>query len=409
MAEFDTNTDNDRLAKRNVAILAYAQAVLGSQMAIHIILGGLAGSYLASDQSLATLPISMTVLVSMFTAPAASLFMGRFGRRAGFLLGTFAGAVGGALNTWALIIGSFELLLLGSACTGIYQSFQGFFRFAAADTATEGFKPKAISWVLAGGLASAIIGPEVVHFSSDLFAPVPFAGAFAVVVVINLVGAAGLTLLRIPVPPKPAKGASSGRSLREIFRQPTVVVAVLCAMVSFAMMSLVMTSTPLAMVQCGFTPGHAADVVRFHVLAMFAPSFVTGSLIVRYGHGKIIATGLALLGSCGIIALAGIELANFYVALIALGIGWNFGFIGATSLLATAHTSAERAKVQGLNDFLVFGLVAAASFSSGALLNGLGWEAVHYAMIPALTVAALSLAWLAYRQGKPKSGRSTRI
>lgn len=396
MTQQHIGATNDRLAKRNVAILAYAQAVLGSQMAIQIILGGLAGAYLATDQSLATLPISMTVLVSMFTAPAASLFMGRFGRRAGFLIGACAGAIGGGLSAWALISGSFELLLTGAAFTGVYQSFQGFFRFAAADTASEGFKPKAISWVLAGGLVSAIIGPEVVHLSADLFAPVPFAGAFAMVVAINAAGAAGLLLLRIPVPPKPARGAGTGRPLLEIFRQPTVVVAVLCAMISFAMMSLVMTSTPLAMVQCGFTPGHAADVVRYHVLAMFAPSFVTGSLIVRFGHGKVIAAGLALLGSCGIIALAGVELANFYGALIALGVGWNFGFIGATSLLATAHTSEERAKVQGLNDFLVFGLVATASFSSGALLNGYGWPTVQYAMVPALTVAAVSLAWLAF-------------
>ncbi|KPK33632.1 MAG: multidrug MFS transporter, partial [Betaproteobacteria bacterium SG8_40] len=249
MPEHTITAADDRLAKRNVAILAYAQAVLGSQMAIQIILGGLAGAYLASDQSLATLPISMTVLVSMFTAPGASLLMGRFGRRAGFLLGACAGAIGGALSAWALMTGSFELLVAGAACTGVYQSFQGFFRFAAADTASEGFKPKAISWVLAGGLVSAIIGPEVVHVSSDLFAPVPFAGAFAMVVLINLAGAAGLLLLRIPIPEKPARGATTGRPLFEIFRQPTVVVAVLCAMVSFALMSLVMTSTPLAMVQ----------------------------------------------------------------------------------------------------------------------------------------------------------------
>ncbi|KPK31665.1 MAG: multidrug MFS transporter, partial [Betaproteobacteria bacterium SG8_40] len=192
------------------------------------------------------------------------------------------------------------------------------------------------------------------------------------------------------------------------FRQPTVVVAVLCAMVSFALMSLVMTSTPLAMVQCGFTPGHAADVVRFHVLAMFAPSFVTGFLIVRFGHGKVIAVGLALLGACGAIALAGVELSHFYGALIVLGVGWNFGFIGATSLLATAHSAEERAKVQGLNDFLVFGLVAAASFSSGALLSSYGWATVQYAMVPALTIAALALAWLAFRQNS-LSGRNVGV
>jgi predicted MFS family arabinose efflux permease len=390
-----TTAPDDRLARRNVAILAYAQAVLGSQMSIHIILGGLAGAYLASDASLATLPISITVLVSMFTAPAASLLMGRFGRRAGFLSGALCGAIGGALSASALMTGSFGMLLAGTAFTGVYQAFQGFFRFAAADTASDSFKPKAISWVLAGGLVAALIGPQTVHITADLFAPIPFAGAYAAIVVINFIGAIGLLLLRIPVPPRQEKGANTGRPLAEIFRQPKVLVAVLCAMVSYALMGLVMTSTPLAMIHHGFTSGHAADVVRFHVIAMFAPSFVTGSLIARFGHGKVIAAGLALLAACGVIAVAGVALANFYWALIALGVGWNFGFIGATSLLATAHTGDERAKVQGLNDFLVFGLVAFASFSSGALLDGYGWPSVQYAMIPALTVAAIALGWYA--------------
>lgn len=370
--------------------------MLGSQLAIQIILGGLAGARLASNASLATLPISVAVLTSMFAAPLASLFMGRFGRRAGFLLGALSGAIGGLLCAWSLLVNSFALLLAGAACFGTYQAFQGFYRFAAADTASDEFKPKAISWVLAGGLASAFIGPEVVRTSSDLLAPIPFAGAYLMVVVINVVGAAGLLWLRIPLPRTQSVHGESGRPLRAIFRQPTVIVAVLCAMVSYALMSLVMTSTPLAMSHTGLSIDQAADVVRYHVLAMFAPSFVTGYLIARFGHGTIIALGLALLAACGVIAVAGVELAHFYWALIALGIGWNFGFIGATSLLATAHTGAERAKVQGLNDFLVFGLVAFASFSSGALLSGFGWNAVQYAMIPALTIAAASLAWLAF-------------
>lgn len=389
---------NDQLARRNVAILGFAQAVLGSQLAIQIILGGLAGARLASNASLATLPISVAVLTSMFSAPVISLFMGRFGRRAGFLLGALSGAIGGLLSAWSLLIENFALLITGAACFGVYQSSQGFFRFAAADTASDAFKPKAISWVLAGGLASAFIGPGVVHMSSDMLAPIPFAGAYLMVVVINVVGAAGLLWLRIPLPQARVAITGSGRPLGEILRQPTVIVAVLCAMVAYALMSLVMTSTPLAMSHQGFSTDQAADVVRYHVLAMFAPSFVTGSLIARFGHGAIIGLGLMLLAACGVIATAGVELAHFYWALIALGVGWNFGFIGATSLLATTHTSAERAKVQGLNDFLVFGLVAAASFSSGALLSGFGWPAVQYAMIPALTIAAVSLGLLAFTQ-----------
>jgi MFS family permease len=397
------DTVSDRRAKRNVAVLVFAQAVLGSQLAISIILGGLAGALLADNKSLATLPISIVVLVSMFAAPAASLFMGRYGRRAGFLLGALAGGIGGALCARALFVGSFELFIAGAAFTGVYQAFQGFFRFAAADTGSESFKPKAISWVFAGGLLSALIGPEIVRLTSGTFAPLPYVGAYIAIIVLNVVGALGMLFLDIPRPPRVRGAGHSGRPLSVIARQPVFIVAVLCAMVGFASMNLVMTSTPLAMVGHGFTSDHAADVVRWHIVAMFAPSFVTGSIIVRFGRLPVIAVGLVLLGACGAIALAGVDLHHFYVALIALGVGWNFAFIGATSLLGTAHTPAEQAKVQGLNDFLVFGLVSAGSFSSGALLDAFGWDAVQYAMVPALIVAALGVGWLAAsgKRGRP--------
>jgi MFS family permease len=386
---------DDRRALRNVAVLVFAQAVLGSQLAVHIILGGLAGAALADDRSLATLPISVVVLVSMFMAPGASLLMGRYGRRAGFLLGAAAGAIGGALAARALFVESFWLLVLGAAFTGVYQSFQGFYRFAAADTASEKLKPRAISWVFAGGLLSALIGPEIVRSTSEAFAPVPFAGAYIAIVVVNIVGAAGLLLLDIPVPSRADAASRASRPLGVIARQPVFVVAVLCAMVGFASMNLVMTSTPLALAAHGFTTSHAADVVRWHILAMFAPSFVTGSIIARVGHLPVISAGLLLLGACGVVALAGVDLHHFYIALIALGFGWNFAFVGATSLLGTVHTRAEQAKVQGLNDFLVFGLVAAASFASGALLEHYGWHAVQLAMLPALVICGLAIAWLA--------------
>jgi predicted MFS family arabinose efflux permease len=359
-----------------------------------MILGGLAGALLADNRALATLPISIMVLTSMLTALPASHFMGRFGRKAGFLLGAAAGAVGGALGARALAIGSFELLLLGAAFTGMYQSTQGFFRFAAADTASPAFKPKAISWVLAGGLLSALIGPEIVRTMSDYFSPIPYAGAYATVIFVNLIGAVVVLLLDIPTPPRRAKGAGSGRPMLDILRQPRTVVAILCAMISYAMMTLVMTSTPLAMVGHGFTSNHAADVVRWHVLAMFAPSFFTGSVIARFGHVPVIAIGLVMLGVCSAIALSGVEIHSFYLALIALGLGWNFGFIGGTSLLATTHTLEEQAKIQGLNDFLVLGLVTVASFGSGALLTLYGWEMVQLAMAPALMVAGGALFWL---------------
>ena len=388
---------DDGRAKRNVGVLFLTHAVLGSQMPIHIILGGLAGATLSPDPALATLPISVMVLASMFTAAPASLYMGRVGRKFGFLTGSVAGAIGGALCMQALMVGSFELLIVGTAFAGIYQSFQGFYRFAAADTATQAFKPKAISWVLAGGLIAALVGPEILQHTRDYFAPVPFAGAYAAMLAINAVGAGVLIFLDIPTPPRRARNERAGRPLGEIIRQPTVFIAILCGMIAFALMSLVMTSTSLAMVTCGFSPDDAADVVRWHAFAMFAPSFFTGSIIARFGQLKVIAVGLVLLASCGAVALTGIDLTQFYVALILLGIGWNFAFIGATSLLATAHAPEEQAKVQGLNDFLVFGLVSVASFSSGALLNAHGWDAVQYAMGPALLIAGGAVIWLSIR------------
>ena len=387
--------------KRNLAVLIFAQAVLGVQMPINIILGGLAGAYLADNPAFATLPISIIVLTSMFMAPVASLFMGRYGRRAGFLLGAFAGGAGGAIAVWALAIGSFGLLLLASVGTGTYLSFQGFFRFAAAETVAPERQPKAIAWVLAGGLVNALVGPEIVRLAGDALAPIPYAGAYAAIIGISLLGAAGIAFLRIPRPSSELR-RDSGRPLAVIFRDPTVIAAVLCAMVSYAVMNLVMTSTPLAMVAHGFQEGHAADVVRWHVFAMFAPSFFTGHVIARFGHVRVIGFGLALLAACSAVALTGTEIHNFYLALIALGFGWNFGFIGSTSLLATAHSAAERAKVQGLNDFLVFGLVAAASFASGALLNAYGWSSVQLAGIPSLLLAAAALAWLRLVAAKPR-------
>ncbi len=385
-------------------MLFFAQSVLGSQLPIHIILGGLAGFTLAENKALATLPISLIVLVSMCTAAPASLLMGRFGRQFGFLAGALAGAIGGALGALALLLGRFDLLLLGAAFTGIYQATHGFFRFAAADTASEAFRPKAISWVLAGGLLAALIAPEVIRATSDYFAPIPFAGAYAAIVGINIVGGLGILFLDIPTPPRRATGAPSGRALGVIFSQPKTLVAVTCAMVSYALMVLVMTATSLAMDAHGFSTAHAADVVRWHVVAMFGPSFFTGSVILRFGHLRVITLGLVLLGVAGLIAIDGVGLENFYLALIALGLGWNFSFIGATSLLGTTHTPTEQAKVQGLNDFLVFGLVTVASFCSGALLHAYGWATVQLAMVPALALAGTAVLWLAMNTRRRQPG-----
>ena len=393
----------DARARRNVLVLVAAQAVLGSQITMIFTIGGLAGQSLAPNPCLATLPISMIVFGSMTTAPWLSTAMQRLGRQAGFLIGASGGLLGAAIGAWGLVTESFGLFLAGSYLTGVYMSAQGFYRFAATDTASEAFRPKAISYVMAGGLVSALIGPQLVKVTADATA-VPFLGSYAVAAAINLVGMGLFFLLDIPKPPAPARDAPRGRSVGELLATPRIAVAVICAMVAYALMNLVMTSTPLAVVGCGFATADAADVVSAHVLAMFAPSFFTGHLIARFGVERIVALGLVILAAAGVVALSGVALGNFFVALVLLGLGWNFAFIGATAMLAGAHRPEERGRVQGLNDALVFGCVTVASLASGGLMNCSGgdvvqgWTAVNTAMVPGLAVAGGALIWLAWRR-----------
>jgi MFS family permease len=389
-------------ARRNVWVLVAAQAVLGSQITMIFVIGGLAGQQLAPNPCLATLPISLIVFGSMTTAPWLSSVMQTFGRRAGFLVGSFGGLAGSLIAAWALTRGDFWMFLVGSYMTGIYMSAQGFYRFAATDMATDDFKPKAISYVMAGGLISALIGPQLVKVTADATV-VPFLGTYLVAIAINVLGMFLFLLLDIPKPPKPDHKAPRGRTRRALLSDPAIAVAVVCAMVSYALMNLVMTSTPLAVVGCGFTTSNASDVVSAHVLAMFAPSFFTGHLITRFGAERIVAAGLLILALAGGVALQGVELFNFFGALFLLGLGWNFGFIGATTMLARAHSPEERGKVQGLNDAIVFGCVTVASLASGGLMNCAGgnavegWNAVNLAMAPLLALAGGALIWLVMR------------
>lgn len=392
---------DDTIAKRNVAVLVLAQAILGAQLPMIFVIGGLAGSQLASNPCLATLPISFIVFGSMTTAPWISPLMQRNGRRFGFFLGAFAGATGALVAAYGLYTSSFIMLLAGSYLTGIYMSAQGFYRFAATDTASEAFRPKAISYVMAGGLLSAIVGPQMNKLVQDAFV-VPFLGTYVAIAVLNLVGMLLFFFLNLPKGTKSTPDAVpvKGRTRRELLRDPRIVVAIICGMVSYSLMNLVMTSTPLAVVGCGFTTNNANDIVSAHVLAMFAPSFFTGHLIARFGVEKIVAAGLAILALAGVVALSGVTLTNFYGALILLGLGWNFGFIGATTMLAGAHRPEERGVVQGMNDMVVFGMVTVASLASGGLMNCSGssavegWSAVNLAMVPFLVLAGGSLIWL---------------
>lgn len=395
-------TPDNRRAMRNVLVLVAAQAVVGAQLPVMFIIGGLAGLMLAPNPCWATLPISLIVLGSMVTATPLSGFMQAYGRRAGFWFACGAGAVGAAISAYALLLGSFTLFLAGSFLTGIYMSANGFFRFAATDTATPEFRPKAISYVMAGGLLSAVIGPQLVSFTAEAM-PVPFLATYLGVIVLNLAGVAMLSLLDIPTPEKPAMDAPQGRPRMELLKSPVIGVAIICGTVSYALMNLVMTSTPLAVVGCGFATSDAANIVSAHVLAMYAPSFFTGHLIARFGARAIVGLGLIILAAAGGVAISGVDLAQFYIALVLLGIGWNFGFIGATAMLTASHAPEERGRVQGMNDMIVFGGVFLASLSSGTLMNcaggdaETGWQMVNLAMLPFLVLAGAALIWLAMR------------
>ncbi len=395
-------TPDDSRAKRNVFILVMAQAILGAQMPMIFTIGGLAGQSLASNPCFATLPISLIVLGSMLAATPVSAIMQKYGRRAGFWLGAGCGAIGGAVGAYGLYLASFPIFLLGSFITGVYMSAQGFYRFAAADTASDAFRPKAISYVMAGGLASAIIGPQLVKVTSQAMV-IPFLGTYLAVIAVNVLGSALFFFLDIPRPKPPAATDDRGRSRRELLATPVIAVSVICAMVSYALMNLVMTSTPLAVVGCGFEQNIAADVVSAHVLAMYVPSFFTGHLIARFGVRSIVALGLVILAAAGVVALQGVQLENFFIALVLLGVGWNFGFIGATTMLAASHGPHERGRMQGMNDLIVFGGVTVASLSSGGLMNCsggdamVGWASVNLAMAPFLMLAGGALIWLALR------------
>ncbi|MEY1555625.1 MFS transporter [Yoonia sp. R2331] len=397
---------NDTLARRNVAVLVAAQALLGSQITMIFVVGGLAGQQLSPLACFATLPISLIVFGSMTTAPWLSPFMQRYGRQMGFYVGALGGLIGSAISAYAITVSSFALFLVGSYLTGIYMSAQGFFRFAAADTASDAFRPKAISYVLAGGLVSAIIGPQLVSlltFNNPDATVMRYLPVYFAAMVLNVIGMALFVFLRIPKPAAAAPGDDRGRTIGQLLTTPRIAVAVICAMVSYALMNLVMTSTPLAVVGCGYGVTDASNVVMGHVLAMFAPSFFTGHLIARFGVERIMGLGLVILAAAGVVALQGVELTNFYIALVLLGLGWNFGFIGATTMLASAHSPAERGRLQGVNDMIVFGMVTVASLASGGLMNCAGgtavegWNAVNIAMVPFLALAGGSLIWLVRR------------
>ena len=388
--------DPNASARRNALILAGAQALCGAAAPIVISQGGFAGEYLlGADASLATAPVTgYNVGVWLGAIPAAML-MARVGRRGGFVSGAMLGIAGCLLAAYAIVAAAFWPFVLSLVLVGTGGSFTQQYRFAAADQGTEAFKPKAISWVLAGGLAAAIVGPQTAIFTGDFLAPVEFAGAFLGGAIVLVLGAIVLSFLNFERPVPVAKAErNSGRPLSAIASQPRFVVAVICAIGSYALMSFVMTGAPLAMIDCGHSIAEATLGIQWHVMAMFGPSFFTGSLIARFGKETIVATGMVLLVACAVVFLSGITLANFWIGLVILGIGWNFSFIGATAMLTDCYRPEERAKAQGFNDFLVFGSVALASLSSGLTLNAFGWDWLNWIVFPVCAFCLLSLLWV---------------
>jgi len=383
---------DDRLARRNALVLALAQVLAGGNNTVLVATGSIVGAMLAPDKALATVPISVYVVGMWMGTLPMGVIARRFGRRNAFQVGTLFGVMTGLIGYVAVTRGSFLLFNIGAFISGLYASAHVAYRFAAADTASDAFRPKAISWVLIGGIFSGILGPQVVIATKDLWPPYLFAATYLVQAGLAVVAAMVLMLVRIPTPPAIAI-AGTGRSIAEIARQPRFMVAVACGVASYAMMNLVMTSAPLAMLMCQHTVADATLGIQWHVVGMYAPSLFSGALIARFGVERIIALGLLLIITSAVVGLAGASLWHFWIALALLGIGWNFAFVGATTMVTECHRPNERNKVQAFNDFLVFGSMALGSFSSGQLLADFGWEAVNGVVFPVVLVAFALLLW----------------
>jgi len=380
------------MEKKNVALLILCQALAMTSMTVLFMVAALIGSDLAMDKSLATLPLALLQLAVMVITIPASLLMRRMGRQFGFMIGTLIGMAGAGLGVIAIFIGSFPLFCLATMILGVFNSFTGFYRFAAADAASEAFRAQAISLVVAGGVIAALVGPGLASWSKD-WLPSAFAGSLLPIVGLQLLTLC--LLMGVDLPPLSiVEQQNQGRSLLEIMQQPVFVVAVLGSMVGYGIMALLMTATPLAMVAIHHPFHAAASTIQWHILGMFTPSFFTGFLIAHFGVLTIILCGVGLNLFCIAINLSGTGVEHFLVALTLLGVGWNFMFVGSTTLLTQAYTPAEKAKTQAIHDFLMFSCVAVATFMSGRLLSSFGWVAVNYAAVPGLVLALVALLWL---------------
>ena len=396
------------LAKRAALLLAVASAIGGSAGPVAIGTGGLVGlSLLPHDQmALATVPVSAFILGPTLASIPAAMTMRRIGRRNGFIIGTALGAIGAAIITAAVILGQFWTYCIGMMFLGAASAFAQQYRFAAADAAEPAFRPRAISWVMAGGVVTGVIGPQLAIHAQPLVPSVPLAGPFLALIGLFVLTALVLSRLDVP-PPPPIIVGQQGRPLSAFLKQPKFLIALLAAISSYALMSLVMTATPLAMIEHHHSHADAQTGIQWHVIAMFGPSFFTGSLIARFGKPAIAATGLLLIAASATVALMGTGLWHFWVALVLLGVGWNFGFIASTAMVAELYRPEEAFRVQAMNEFILFSFVALASFSSGGLLVASGWTLVNVLVYPIVGISVLLIVWQAIAGRGPRSAEAT--
>src|ERR1700716_1749299 len=388
----------DARARSNVVRLAAAQALTGANSAVIFATGSIVGATLAPDILLATVPLSMYVVgLAAGTLPTAAISRA-YGRRVAFIIGTGCGVLTGLLAAFAILRGSFVLFCCATFLGGLYGAVSQSYRFAAADGASAAYRPKAVSWVMAGGVFAGVFGPQLVQWTMDIWPPYLFAFSFVVQAAVALVAMAILAGVDAPKPaPSDLHG---GRPLFEIVRQPRFIAAAICGIVSYPIINFVMTSAPLAMQICGLSVTDSNFGIQWHIVAMYGPSFFTGSLIARLGAPRIVAIGLLLEATAAAIGLSGVTAMHFWVVLVVLGVGWNFGFVGASALVLETHRPQERNKVQAFNDFLVFGTMAVGSFSSGQLLANYRWSAVNLVVFPPvlLGLIVLTLASFARRR-----------
>ena len=387
-----------RFLHPNVPLLAIGQALMMSSNSLMVATAALVGYNLAVDKSLATLPLAMQFIAVMCTSIPAAMLMEKIGRKAAFLFACGFGVGGGVLASTAILNHQFWLFVAGTTLVGIFNGFGNYFRFTAADSVEPAYKSKAVSYTMLGGVIAAVAGPTLARASREWINDAEFAGSYMAVIFLYLANFVILSFLNIE---KKRKGEDenrdSGRPLLQIALQPDYIVALVCGMFGYGIMTFVMTATPLAMDQAAFLFEDTSVVIQWHVMAMFAPSFFTGTLIQRFGVLSIMGLGAMAGVGCVIINLTGTGFIHFLVALVLLGISWNFLFVGATTLLTQTYESSERNKAQALNDFIVFSTVSLGSLSSGALQNAYGWQAVNKGVIPFLGAIFLAIFWL-YRR-----------